>query len=167
MLALLGGCSKSASDIGFADPSGSNQAAHSARMSTQPVAGGAAPVELDKDSFDASKPATPPIAAAKSQPADVADSTVVTASPLMQEQSKQASTKSVMAHSHSSASASFSGGNMAGRARSAPNALPGAASFGRGATYNPNMYVSSSYLGGNGEKERLEKLIQPGAVVDG
>jgi len=167
MLALLGGCSKSAPDIGLATSSEANQAAGGARMSTQPMAGSASPAELSKDSFDASKAATPPIAAAKSLPADVAASAAVPASPLMQEQSPQVANKSVMTYRHSSASASFSGGTMAGRARSGPNALPIAAGGGRGATYNPNMYVSSSYLGGNGEKERLEKLIQAGVVVDG
>jgi Mg-chelatase subunit ChlD len=35
------------------------------------------------------------------------------------------------------------------------------------ATYNPNMYLSNTYLGGNGEKDRLEKLINEGVMVDG
>ncbi len=35
------------------------------------------------------------------------------------------------------------------------------------AVYNPNMYVADTYIGGNGEKDRLEKLIQAGVLVDG
>ena len=35
------------------------------------------------------------------------------------------------------------------------------------AVYNPNMYVADTYIGGNGEKDRLEKLIQSGVLVDG
>lgn len=42
-----------------------------------------------------------------------------------------------------------------------------AGSTSKPATYNPNMYVANNYLGGNGEKESLEKLIQAGVVVDG
>jgi Ca-activated chloride channel family protein len=36
-----------------------------------------------------------------------------------------------------------------------------------GATYNPNMYVSSTYMGGSGERDRLEKLVNEGVLVDG
>lgn len=35
------------------------------------------------------------------------------------------------------------------------------------ATYNPNMYISSTYIGGTGAKDRLEKLISEGVLVDG
>lgn len=35
------------------------------------------------------------------------------------------------------------------------------------AVYNPNMYVADTYIGGNGEKDRLQKLIQSGVLVDG
>ncbi len=45
--------------------------------------------------------------------------------------------------------------------------MPAGGGGSRQTTYNPNMYVASNYLGGNGEKERLEKLIQAGVVVDG
>src|SRR5205814_650149 len=35
------------------------------------------------------------------------------------------------------------------------------------AAYNPNMYISSTYIGGSGERDRLEKLISEGVFVDG
>lgn len=35
------------------------------------------------------------------------------------------------------------------------------------AVYNPNMYMSSTYIGGSGERDRLEKLIREGVLVDG
>ncbi len=35
------------------------------------------------------------------------------------------------------------------------------------ATYNPNLYLSSTYMGGAGEKDRIEKLINEGVMVDG
>src|SRR5579871_2786277 len=35
------------------------------------------------------------------------------------------------------------------------------------ATYNPNMYLGSNYVPGNGDKDRLEKLINEGVLVDG
>ena len=35
------------------------------------------------------------------------------------------------------------------------------------AVYNPNMYVADTYIGGNGEHDRLAKLIQAGVLVDG
>jgi Ca-activated chloride channel family protein len=35
------------------------------------------------------------------------------------------------------------------------------------AVYNPNMYVADTYIGGNGERDRLAKLIQAGVLVDG
>ena len=34
-------------------------------------------------------------------------------------------------------------------------------------TYNPNMYLGSNYVPGNGDKDRLEKLINEGVIVDG
>jgi Ca-activated chloride channel homolog len=34
-------------------------------------------------------------------------------------------------------------------------------------TQNPNMYISSTYIGGTGAKDRLEKLINEGVLVDG
>ncbi len=33
--------------------------------------------------------------------------------------------------------------------------------------YNPNMYVADTYIGGNGERDRLAKLISAGVLVDG
>lgn len=35
------------------------------------------------------------------------------------------------------------------------------------AVYNPNMYVADTYIGGNGERDRLAKLIGAGVLVDG
>ena len=35
------------------------------------------------------------------------------------------------------------------------------------AVYNPNMYVADTYQGGNGERDRLAKLIGAGVLVDG
>lgn len=35
------------------------------------------------------------------------------------------------------------------------------------AIHNPNMYVSSNYMGGSGAKDRLEKLIAEGVLVEG
>lgn len=35
------------------------------------------------------------------------------------------------------------------------------------ATYNPNLYLGSNYTPGNGEKDRMEKLINAGVMVDG
>ena len=44
-------------------------------------------------------------------------------------------------------------------------ALPGAA--GEKVAYNPNAYLSSTYIGGTGARDRLEKLIREGVVVNG
>ena len=51
----------------------------------------------------------------------------------------------------------------------APNSFPapGPSMQPQDATLNPNMYVSNTYMGGNGEKDRLEKLISAGVVVEG
>lgn len=52
----------------------------------------------------------------------------------------------------------------------APGSAPASAPVAAGApkaTYNPNMYVSSNYLGGSGAKDRLEKLISEGVLVEG
>lgn len=38
---------------------------------------------------------------------------------------------------------------------------------GNGGRLNPNMYVSNTYIGGTGAKDRLEKLIDEGVLVDG
>lgn len=35
------------------------------------------------------------------------------------------------------------------------------------AVYNPNVYVTSTYLGGSGERDRVEKLVREGVLVDG
>ena len=35
------------------------------------------------------------------------------------------------------------------------------------ATYNPNVYVSNNYMGGSGERDRVEKLVSEGVLVDG
>jgi Ca-activated chloride channel homolog len=35
------------------------------------------------------------------------------------------------------------------------------------ASYNPNMYLSSTYMGGTGARDRIEKLISEGVMVDG
>src|SRR5262249_44989220 len=35
------------------------------------------------------------------------------------------------------------------------------------ASYNPNLYLSNTYMGGAGDKDRIEKLINEGVVVDG
>lgn len=35
------------------------------------------------------------------------------------------------------------------------------------AALNPNMYVASNYMGGSGQRERIEKLISEGVLVDG
>jgi Ca-activated chloride channel family protein len=141
VLALLGGCS--------------------ARDQTASSAARTAPATVSL-----AAPSTPAVAT-KSLPGEVSENTLAAASPTMQDQNKQAFEKSRMATGYAPASGSFSGGSMAGRGQMAASVPPAAASTGRPATYNPNMYVSSNYLGGNGEKERLEKLIQAGVVVDG
>src|SRR5262249_39713150 len=35
------------------------------------------------------------------------------------------------------------------------------------ATRNPNLYLSNGYIGGQGERDRIEKLISEGVIVDG
>ena len=42
-----------------------------------------------------------------------------------------------------------------------------AAADAAGARANPNMYISNTYMGGTGARDRLEKLIQEGVLVDG
>jgi Mg-chelatase subunit ChlD len=37
----------------------------------------------------------------------------------------------------------------------------------KSATINPNMYINSTYMGGHGAKDRLEKLVREGVLVDG
>jgi Ca-activated chloride channel homolog len=66
---------------------------------------------------------------------------------------------------------------FAGRTASAPmmggGPPPGsadrklAAATARKATYNPNIYINSTYIGGHGTKDRLEKLVSEGVLVDG
>lgn len=56
-------------------------------------------------------------------------------------------------------------GGVAGGSR--PSGSPGRAVAQTPATYNPNMYISSTYMGGTGAKDRLEKLINEGVLVDG
>ncbi|MCW3053850.1 MAG: hypothetical protein JWN14_3020 [Chthonomonadales bacterium] len=167
VLALLGGCSKPAPTVTFANPSAQGQQTSPVPMSKQAMASSATPAEPTRESYAASSAPTTPIDMAKSQPDDGSGYTQVTASPMMQEQKMEAADKSKMAFKHSSASGSSFGGAMAAPSHRAMSVLPAAAGGGRRATYNPNMYVSSNYLGGNGEKERLEKLIQAGVVVDG
>ncbi len=52
------------------------------------------------------------------------------------------------------------GGAAAPRSAGVPGGAPPA-------LYNPNMYVSSNYMGGSGAKDRLEKLIAEGVLVEG
>jgi Ca-activated chloride channel family protein len=64
------------------------------------------------------------------------------------------------------------GTSMKGVARQSRTMSPGDPSTNMPATppattLNPNMYVASNYLGGSGQRERLEKLIQEGVLVDG
>ena len=53
------------------------------------------------------------------------------------------------------------------RSRLAMANPPGFAPAAPPAVYNPNMYVADTYIGGNGERDRLAKLIQAGVLVDG
>jgi Ca-activated chloride channel homolog len=52
-----------------------------------------------------------------------------------------------------------------GRAQPAPAAAAPARR--PGPIYNPNAYLSSTYIGGSGERDRVEKLIREGIVVQG
>ena len=45
----------------------------------------------------------------------------------------------------------------------APSGMPGMLP----AKKNPNLYLSSSYMGGQGERDRIEKLISEGVMVEG
>lgn len=72
----------------------------------------------------------------------------------------------------SSSSSSFGVGRAAGAVAANPAPMPGVGgaryrAAAPAATMNPNMYVASNYIGGSGERERLEKLIQEGVLVDG
>lgn len=51
------------------------------------------------------------------------------------------------------------GSRVAGASPYAPTVAP--------AVQNPNMYVASNYAGGSGERERMEKLIREGVLVEG
>jgi len=52
-------------------------------------------------------------------------------------------------------------------ARSPTRAARAVSSQAEGMRPNPNAYVTSTYLGGRGAKERLAKLIEEGVLVDG
>lgn len=80
----------------------------------------------------------------------------------------------------STSASSMEGRSLPGSGSFAAGGKSASGSFGRGrssasqpvsapkpATLNPNMYISSTYMGGTGERDRLEKLIQSGVMVDG
>lgn len=50
---------------------------------------------------------------------------------------------------------------------SASSAYEGRLAVADKAQQNPNMYISNDYMGGNGARDRLDKLIQEGVLVDG
>src|SRR3712207_3740862 len=48
-----------------------------------------------------------------------------------------------------------------------PATMPASGAVAPTAVYNPNFYLASTYLGGSGERERLEKLVDQGVLLDG
>lgn len=132
--------------------------------------GCAAPKETaspaDATAYAGGNYATPPSVATKGASVSVGQETLA-APPPLQAPSMQAADGTKMAAESVPMAQGATGRGMAYRTQANASAPLAPVSARKKATYSPNMYVASNYLGGNGEKERLEKLIQAGVVVDG